>query len=124
MSETASTPFLPCPITLISGNAFSRKASSSRAGFSSSTMIVFIAIYSLLWRRHSDADAFCDSLKSRVYAHPVSPSKQGRRRTGRTRGGRFPRSRDHVAREKTHTKPKCKKPPLPHRRRTQEISPA
>jgi hypothetical protein len=29
---------------LISGNPFSRKASSSRAGFSSSTMIVFMAI--------------------------------------------------------------------------------
>src|SRR5215469_2495669 len=44
MRLTASSPFLPWPMTEISGKALSRTASSSRAGFSSSTMMVLIAI--------------------------------------------------------------------------------
>src|SRR5882724_4629215 len=42
MRLTASRPFLPCATRLISGKALRRKASSSRAGFSSSTMRVLM----------------------------------------------------------------------------------
>src|SRR5215470_18170035 len=42
MRLTASRPFFPWPTRLISGKPFSRKASSSRAGFSSSTMSVLM----------------------------------------------------------------------------------
>src|SRR5258708_19419455 len=44
MRLTASRPFLPWPMMEISGKALRRKASSSRAGFSSSTMMVLMGI--------------------------------------------------------------------------------
>ena len=55
IKATASTPFLPCPITLISGKPFKRNASSSRAGFSSSTMMVFIVMLRCPCSRRSAA---------------------------------------------------------------------
>src|SRR3974390_825180 len=44
MRASASTPFFPCPTRWTSGKLFNRKASSSRAGFSSSTMRVLMGI--------------------------------------------------------------------------------
>src|SRR5580700_3217883 len=61
MRLTASRPFLPWPMREISGKAFKRKASSSRAGFSSSTMMVLMGIgvkgkYSAEWRGLDSSD--------------------------------------------------------------------
>src|SRR5262249_28075169 len=44
MRLTASRPFFPCAMRWISGKPLSRKASSSRAGFSSSMMRVLMVM--------------------------------------------------------------------------------
>jgi len=82
MRLTASRPFLPWPIREISGKALRRKASSSRAGFSSSTMMVLMG----MWVKEKYTVAGGQRPVKRGEMRPVASDRRPAEEVGSKRG--------------------------------------